>query len=66
MTAADGVLVASGTATLEAALLKRLMVIAYKLASFSHFLMKAWGICPYVGYRNILLPAVLSYLNSSR
>lgn len=54
MTAADGVLVASGTATLEAALLKRPMVIAYKLASFSHFLMKRMGYLPYVGLPNIL------------
>jgi lipid-A-disaccharide synthase len=54
MTAADGVLVASGTATLEAALLKRPMVIAYKLAPFSHFLMKHMGYLPYVGLPNIL------------
>jgi lipid-A-disaccharide synthase len=54
MTAADGVLVASGTATLEAALLKRPMVIAYKLAPFSHFLMKRMGYLPYVGLPNIL------------
>lgn len=54
MTAADGVLVASGTATLEAALLKRAMVIAYKLAPFSYFLMKRMGYLPYVGLPNIL------------
>jgi len=54
MTAADGVLVASGTATLEAALLKRPMVIAYKLAPFSHFLMKRMGYLPWVGLPNIL------------
>lgn len=54
MIAADGVLVASGTATLEAALLKRPMVIAYKLAPFSHFLMKRMGYLPYVGLPNIL------------
>lgn len=54
MTAADGVLVASGTATLEAALLKRPMVIAYKLAPFSYFLMKRMGYLPYVGLPNIL------------
>ena len=54
MTAADGVLVASGTATLEAALLKRPMVIAYRLASLSHFLMKRMGYLPYVGLPNIL------------
>ncbi len=54
MIAADGVLVASGTATLEAALLKRPMVIAYKLAPFSYFLMKRMGYLPYVGLPNIL------------
>ncbi len=54
MTAADAVLVASGTATLEAALLKRPMVIAYKLAPFSYFLMKRMGYLPYVGLPNIL------------
>ncbi|MBI2309160.1 MAG: lipid-A-disaccharide synthase [Rhodocyclales bacterium] len=54
MVAADGVLVASGTATLEAALLKRPMVIAYKLAPFSYFLMKRMGYLPYVGLPNIL------------
>jgi len=54
MTAADGVLVASGTATLEAALLKRPMVIAYKLAPLSYFLMKRMGYLPYVGLPNIL------------
>lgn len=54
ITAADGVLVASGTATLETALLKRPMVIAYKLAPFSHFLMKRMGYLPYVGLPNIL------------
>ena len=54
MIAADGVLVASGTATLEAALLKRPMVIAYKLAPLSHFLMKRMAYLPYVGLPNVL------------
>ena len=54
MIAADGVLVASGTATLEAALLKRPMVIAYKLAPFSYFLMKRMAYLPYVGLPNVL------------
>ena len=54
MIAADGVLVASGTATLEAALLKRPMVIAYRLASMSYFLMKRMAYLPYVGLPNVL------------
>ena len=54
MKAADAVLVASGTATLEAALLKRPMVIAYKMASFSHRMMRRMGYLPYVGLPNIL------------
>ncbi len=54
MMAADAVLVASGTATLEAALLKRPMAIVYKMASLSHRLMKRMGYLPYIGLPNIL------------
>ena len=54
MKAADAVLVASGTATLEAALLKRPMAIAYKMASFSYRMMRRMGYLPYVGLPNIL------------
>lgn len=54
MMASDVVLVASGTATLEAALLKRPMAIAYKLAPFSYRLMRRMGYLPYVGLPNIL------------
>lgn len=52
--AADAVLVASGTATLEVALVKRPMVITYKMARFSYWLMKRMGYLPYVGLPNIL------------
>jgi lipid-A-disaccharide synthase len=52
--AADGVLVASGTATLEAALFKRPMVIAYRMPRFSWWLMKGRGYLPWVGLPNIL------------
>jgi lipid-A-disaccharide synthase len=54
MMAADAVLVASGTATLEAALLKRPMAIVYKMASFSYRVMRRMGYLPYVGLPNIL------------
>ena len=54
MMAANVVLVTSGTATLEAALLKRPMVIAYKLSSLSHRMMKRMGYLPWVGLPNIL------------
>lgn len=54
MVAADGVLVASGTATLEAALLKRPMVITYKLSPFSYWLARRRQYLPYVGLPNIL------------
>lgn len=54
MTVADGVLVASGTATLECALLKRPMVITYKMPAFSWWLMKRKSYQPYCGLPNIL------------
>lgn len=52
--ASDAVLVASGTATLEAALLKRPMVIAYKVAPASAWLFRRMRYLPYVGLPNIL------------
>lgn len=54
MGAADVVLVASGTATLEAALVKRPMVITYKLAPTTYKMMKKRGYLPYVGLPNVL------------
>lgn len=54
MMASDAVLVASGTATLEAALLKRPMAIVYKMTSFSYHIMRRMGYLPYVGLPNIL------------
>ncbi|MFA7243401.1 MAG: lipid-A-disaccharide synthase [Sulfuricellaceae bacterium] len=54
MIAADAVLVASGTATLEAALLMRPMVITYKMSQASYRIMKRKGYLPYVGLPNIL------------
>jgi len=54
MAAADVVLAASGTATLEAALIGRPMVITYRMASLSWLMMKGRGYLPYVGLPNIL------------
>lgn len=53
--AADVVLVASGTATLEAALYKKPMVIAYRMPRLSAWIMRGiGGYLPYVGLPNIL------------
>lgn len=54
MAASDVVLVASGTATLEAALLKRPMVIAYRMPRLSWWIMNRLRYQPYVGLPNIL------------
>ncbi len=54
MEAADIVIVASGTATLEAALLKKPMVITYKMSKLSWQLLKRMRLQPYVGLPNIL------------
>ncbi len=52
--ASSVVLVASGTATLEAALFKRPMVIAYKMSPLTAWIMWRKGRIPYVGLPNIL------------
>lgn len=52
--ASDVVLVASGTATLETALVGRPMVIAYKMSPWSWRLMRNMGYLPWVGLPNIL------------
>jgi lipid-A-disaccharide synthase len=54
MAAADVVLAASGTATLEAALLGRPVVIAYRMPRLSWWMMRNRGYLPYVGLPNIL------------
>jgi lipid-A-disaccharide synthase len=54
MAAADVVLVASGTASLEAALLKRPMVITYRMPRLSWWLLRRRAYLPFVGMPNIL------------
>ena len=52
--AADGVLVASGTATLETALFGKPMVIAYRMPATSAWIMRKMGTLTFVGLPNIL------------
>lgn len=52
--AADAVLVAAGTATLEVALFKKPMVIAYKMMRASWEILRHMGYQPWVGLPNIL------------
>ena len=54
MAAADAVLVASGTASLEVALFKKPMVIAYKMLAASYHIMRHMAYQPWVGLPNIL------------
>lgn len=54
MAACDGALLASGTATLEAALLKRPMVVAYRMGALSWLLLRALVKTPFAALPNIL------------
>ena len=54
LAAADVALVASGTATLEAALLRCPHVVAYRMSPTTYRLMKRKAYLPYVGLPNIL------------
>jgi lipid-A-disaccharide synthase len=54
LAAADAVLVASGTATLEAALMRKPMVIAYRLSWLSYRIMRPMAYLPWIGLPNIL------------
>ena len=54
LAAADLALVASGTATLEAALFKTPMVITYRQSPVSWALMRHMGYLPYIGLPNIV------------
>jgi len=54
LAACDIALVASGTATLEAALARKPMVITYKMANLTHRLMSRMVYLPWVGLPNII------------
>jgi lipid-A-disaccharide synthase len=54
MQASDVVIVASGTATLEATLLKKPMVITYRMPILSWWILKRMLLQPYVGLPNVL------------
>jgi lipid-A-disaccharide synthase len=54
LAACDLTLIASGTATLEAALFKRPMVIAYRVNWLTYRLMKSRHLQPWIGLPNIL------------
>lgn len=54
MLAADAVLVNAGTATLEAMLLQRPMVMSYRLGALTHAIVSRWVSTPYFALPNIL------------
>lgn len=54
LAACDATLIASGTATLEAALFKRPMVIAYAMPALSYRLMRGKRQLPWIGLPNLL------------
>ncbi|MBN8486263.1 MAG: lipid-A-disaccharide synthase [Burkholderiales bacterium] len=55
LAACDLTLIASGTATLEAALFKRPMVVVYRLNALNHWLMKDKAYLPWFSLPNVLL-----------